>query len=105
MSPFLEQGAIIRVTLQRQISVDVRDQKVLKTIICGEGDIRRVDLGEQDPEQEDGCRRGAPTVRGAAYEAEEQGFTKGNGEAGWFGTIPEEDSDEGDTEFRPATFE
>ena len=33
MSLLLAQGAIVRVTLQRQISVDVRGQKVLKTTV------------------------------------------------------------------------
>ena len=101
MSPLLAQDAIIRVTLQRQISVDVRDQKVLKTIVCGEGYIRRVDLdaqGREYADQENGREHGSGVCDVGSDAGEEDGrgqdFGEGNGEAGWFGTIAEEDDDD-----------
>jgi len=92
MSPLLAQGAVIRVTLQRQISVGVRDQKVLKTIVCGEGYIRRVDLGKQRSGHD-----GQESAREHVSTASNQGLgvDEGDNEAGWFGTIPREDANEG----------
>lgn len=52
LAPLLTRGAKIRVTLQRQISIDVRSQKVLKTIVTGEGLLQRVKLGGHASKEE-----------------------------------------------------
>jgi hypothetical protein len=44
ISSLLTSQAVVKVTLQRQISVDVRSQRVLKTVVCGEGYMHRVRL-------------------------------------------------------------
>lgn len=116
MSPLLAKGATIRVTLQRQISVDVRNQKVLKTIVCGEGFIRRVDPGalappEEDEEDENELGEGTsefggrprsgdatevvPELNGHGHQHHAaMRFGEGEGETGGFGVIREEDTDE-----------
>ncbi|KAF9510684.1 hypothetical protein BS47DRAFT_1299907 [Hydnum rufescens UP504] len=44
ISSLLTSQAVVKVTLQRQISVDVRNQRVLKSVVCGEGYMHRVRL-------------------------------------------------------------
>ncbi|KAF8320360.1 hypothetical protein DL93DRAFT_1835567 [Clavulina sp. PMI_390] len=90
LTPLLTKDATIRVTLQRQISVDVRNQKVLKTIVCGEGFIRRVDLKGGDGDAA-GSTHSNSTVGG--------GEEQGDNEAGGFGVIREEEEEnESDSE-------
>ncbi|KDQ20140.1 hypothetical protein BOTBODRAFT_51476 [Botryobasidium botryosum FD-172 SS1] len=74
LRPLLDMGATVRVFLQRQISIDVRSQRVLKTVICGEGCLSRVDLEAMGAaENRDRERMVGVSMRGERQDEDEGG--------------------------------
>lgn len=82
---------MIRVTLQRQIIVEVRSQRVVRTLVCGEGFLRRIRLDSSDDVRaNDGgpstsSRRHLPT--GSSGSEDEEADWTDDDWAGWEGEV------------------